>query len=229
MSELEGAGRRGAGWWGWSEGKIALEWLFWTGQITTHSRRRFERVYELTERALPSEVIATPTPALEEAQRALLRIAIRALGVATERDLRDYFRLTRRMRMRASPSRRGGTRARSRRGLARQAFLARRSVPPGSTQDAAVAPSIRLCGTAAHGRLFGSVIARDLYPASGAIMVITFCISSRRRLVRASISGCRPSGHFALWLAHCETDADAGARVGLARRIQHLPLAGSSV
>jgi uncharacterized protein YcaQ len=94
VSELEGAGRRGAGWWGWSEGKIALEWLFWTGQITTHSRRRFERVYELTERALPSEVIATPTPAPEEAQRALLRIAIRALGVATERDLRDYFRLT---------------------------------------------------------------------------------------------------------------------------------------
>ena len=37
------AARRKGGWWGWSEGKIALEWLFWTGQVTTHSRRRFER------------------------------------------------------------------------------------------------------------------------------------------------------------------------------------------
>ena len=42
--------RRKGGWWGWSEGKVALEWLFWTGQLTTHSRRQFERVYDLPER-----------------------------------------------------------------------------------------------------------------------------------------------------------------------------------
>ncbi len=93
VSELEGVGRRRGGWWGWSEGKAALEWLFWTGQVTTHSRRRFERVYDLTERVLPQRILAASTPPPEEAQRRLLRISSRALGVATARDLRDYFRL----------------------------------------------------------------------------------------------------------------------------------------
>ncbi len=94
ISELAAGGARRAGWWGWSEGKLALEWLFWTGQVSTRSRRHFERVYDLTERVLPRTVMETPTPEPAEAQRQLLRIAIAALGVATERDLGDYFRLT---------------------------------------------------------------------------------------------------------------------------------------
>ena len=93
VSEIEDGGRRRGGWWGWSEGKVALEWLFWTGQVTTHSRRRFERIYDLPERVLPSRVLAAPTPGEDDAQRALLRISLDALGVATARDLRDYFRL----------------------------------------------------------------------------------------------------------------------------------------
>lgn len=94
VSDLRGGeGRRRPGWWGWADRKIALEWLFWTGQVTTHSRRRFERIYDLTERALPPRIVRAPTPAPEDAQRELLRIASRALGVATERDLRDYFRM----------------------------------------------------------------------------------------------------------------------------------------
>jgi len=93
VSDLRAGGKRGGGWWGWSEGKVALEWLFWSGQVSAHSRRRFERLYDLSERVLPRAVREAPTPDARCAQRELLRTAIRALGIATERDLRDYFRL----------------------------------------------------------------------------------------------------------------------------------------
>lgn len=92
-SELSDGGKSRGSWWGWSAGKHALEWLFWAGRVTTAARRRFERVYDVPERVLPSRVLATPTPTDDDAQRDLLRIAARALGVATARDLRDYFRL----------------------------------------------------------------------------------------------------------------------------------------
>ncbi|MGA9849877.1 MAG: crosslink repair DNA glycosylase YcaQ family protein, partial [Roseiarcus sp.] len=83
-----------SGWWQWGDAKQALEWLFWTGRITTATRRgSFERVYDLSERVIPAEIRALPTPNEKEAQRALIERAARALGVATEAELRDYFRL----------------------------------------------------------------------------------------------------------------------------------------
>lgn len=91
--ELTDGGRGEGGWWGWSEGKHAVEYLFWAGELTTAARRGFERVYDLPERVLPHDVLATPVPSEEEAQRQLLLISARALGIATEFDLRDYFRL----------------------------------------------------------------------------------------------------------------------------------------
>jgi uncharacterized protein YcaQ len=93
-SELRIGAKGDGGWWGWSEGKRALECLFWAGELTTATRRgTFERVYGRPETVLPAAVLATPTPPRDEAQRRLLSIAARAMGVATERDLRDYFRM----------------------------------------------------------------------------------------------------------------------------------------
>ncbi|WP_313387738.1 DNA glycosylase AlkZ-like family protein, partial [Rhodospirillum rubrum] len=60
--DLDPGQKRNGAWWGWGETKAALEWLFWGGLVTTLRRRGFERVYDLTERALPASVLARPTP-----------------------------------------------------------------------------------------------------------------------------------------------------------------------
>ncbi len=84
---------RGKGMWQWSETKQALEYLFWTGQIASAGRRKFERLYDISERVIPALYINTVTPGKVESQLALIKIAAKALGVATESDLRDYFRI----------------------------------------------------------------------------------------------------------------------------------------
>ena len=80
-------------WWDWSAEKMALEWLFAAGEVTVAGRRGFERLYDLPERVVPAEVLNHPDLDEAEAQRRLLLRSADALGVATERDLRDYYRL----------------------------------------------------------------------------------------------------------------------------------------
>ncbi len=92
--ELPEPGERHDSMWGWSVGKRAMEWLFWTGRLAAIRRPTFERVYDLPERILPAAVLASPDPSLEEAHRRLLLLAARSMGVASARDLADYFRLT---------------------------------------------------------------------------------------------------------------------------------------
>lgn len=83
---------RAGPWWDWSAEKLALEWLFAAGQVTVAGRRGFERLYDLPERVLPAATLNHPQISEREAQRGLLLHAVRALGVGTEKDLRDYFR-----------------------------------------------------------------------------------------------------------------------------------------
>jgi uncharacterized protein YcaQ len=94
--DLERRGkRRGATpWWGWDDRKRALAYLFWAGEISAiRSADRFERVYAPFDKVVPAAVLATPTPAPDDARRELLAIAGRAHGLGTARDLADYFRI----------------------------------------------------------------------------------------------------------------------------------------
>ena len=90
-SEFE---KGGGGWWGWSDAKQALEWLFWAGLVTAKTRKSsFERIYDLPERVIPDTILALPTPTPAAAKRALIERSASALGIATATDLRDYYRL----------------------------------------------------------------------------------------------------------------------------------------
>lgn len=80
-------------WWDWSAEKTALEWLFAAGEVTVAGRRGFERLYDLPERVIPGELLDQAELDEDEAQRRLLLRSADALGVASEKDLRDYYRL----------------------------------------------------------------------------------------------------------------------------------------
>jgi uncharacterized protein YcaQ len=93
-SQLSDPGAKRGPWWGWAYGKSVLEWLFYTGDVAAAGRgRNFERLYDMSDRVLPADVLATPTPSDEEAQRALLLASASWLGIGTARDIADYFRI----------------------------------------------------------------------------------------------------------------------------------------
>lgn len=79
--------------WNWQDGKIALEWLFSQGRVSTASRRNFIRSYDLTERVIPADVLDQPIPAEADACRALMRRTAGTCGNATATELRNYFQL----------------------------------------------------------------------------------------------------------------------------------------
>jgi uncharacterized protein YcaQ len=89
--ESEPRGRKGP-WWDRSETKWVAEALWSSGVLTTATRVGFARHYDLTERVLPPEVLARHVDD-DEAVRELTMRAATALGVGTEADIRDYFRM----------------------------------------------------------------------------------------------------------------------------------------
>ena len=93
VSEVEhDATERRGPWWGWSDVKEGLEYLFAFGDVVSAGRRGFSRVY-----ALPHQVGLESLHAVEvpraEAERELVLRSVRALGVGTVGDIADYHRL----------------------------------------------------------------------------------------------------------------------------------------
>lgn len=91
--ELSTRTTKKSSWWDWDEAKTALEYLFLTGELMSCGRGSdFARVYDIPERVLPRKILQMPTPSETEARKELLVRAMRAQGVATMRDLADYYR-----------------------------------------------------------------------------------------------------------------------------------------
>lgn len=90
--EHPGHARKGS-WWGWSDVKRTLERMFFCGALVSGGRSGFKRIYALPEQVLPSDLMASP-PSQPEAQKVLLTRAANSLGVGTQNDLADYFRMS---------------------------------------------------------------------------------------------------------------------------------------
>lgn len=88
--EHERAERKGS-WWGWSDVKTALEYMFMYGELVSGGRDGFSRLYALPEQVLPKKVLTKQVDPLEARKQLLVRAA-EALGVATSKDIADYFR-----------------------------------------------------------------------------------------------------------------------------------------
>jgi len=94
-SDLEMRVRPKGTWWDWDDGKLALEYLFRTGDVVASRRPNdFARLYDLAERSIPAEVRAQPGSPEHEAKKELLVRAAKHHGVGTASDLTDYHRLS---------------------------------------------------------------------------------------------------------------------------------------
>jgi len=92
-SQIEHDANRGSGsWWGWSDVKYGLEYLFGWGEVVSAGRTRFERTYALAEQRVPAEILAT-TVAEPDAVRQLMALGARAHGIGTLADIADYYRI----------------------------------------------------------------------------------------------------------------------------------------
>ncbi len=76
------------GWWDWSPHKAALEFLWRTGEVAIHSRRGFEKIYDIAERVHGPQ---PEQPAREELIAWACRAAIERLGAATPREIAHFM------------------------------------------------------------------------------------------------------------------------------------------
>jgi uncharacterized protein len=89
--QLSNGGKGTGNWWGWSDGKRAIEFLFRQGRVAIAGRRNFERLYDIPERVFPRELLKAKSVPAADAKKELLVRAARAMGVGTARDIAMYF------------------------------------------------------------------------------------------------------------------------------------------
>jgi len=82
--------RKRGPWWDWKPEKAALEFLFWRGELMIRERRKFQRVYDLTESVLPAGRDVT-LPDEKEEKEFFIRRALGSLGAATIQDINRYI------------------------------------------------------------------------------------------------------------------------------------------
>ena len=75
-----------AGWWDWKPAKKALEQLYMEGDLMISNRDGFQKVYDLTERVLPSHV-NSQVPGMEEFAAHILDQQLRCHGLASIKGL----------------------------------------------------------------------------------------------------------------------------------------------
>lgn len=83
--------RKHGGWWDWHPGKASLEFLWLTGRAAITARRSGEKVYDLVERVLPERALRAEEPAAEEHLAWACRSALARLGVATAKEIADFW------------------------------------------------------------------------------------------------------------------------------------------
>jgi len=75
-----------SGWWNRKPAKEALEFLFFSGELMVKKRTGFQKVYDLTERVLPSG-IDDSIPTKEEYHKHLILSSIKANGIISGKEI----------------------------------------------------------------------------------------------------------------------------------------------
>lgn len=93
--DFEDKKSRSTGWWDWKPSKNALDFLFHKGELMIKARKRFQKVYDLTERVLPDNVDKR-FPSESEYYEHLILSSIHSNGFASIKEItynRRYDRI----------------------------------------------------------------------------------------------------------------------------------------